>query len=272
MNFGAIMTRPASLAGAARQDRDGSTSRGLKVLSDADQSGATNPSQTALLVNHFLFKDLGTEIHERLRSLVRTRRVARGATIFSKGDPGTALFAVASGSVRVTALSPHGKNAVFNLIHEGEIFGEIALLDGKPRTADAVAFADCSLMVIERRDFMPLLRDHPELTLRLLEVLCARLRRTTEQVEDILFLDLKSRLLKTLLRLSETEGGEITISQDHLSQMVGMSREMINKQLQVWVKSGWIGLARRRIKIIDPEALGQLLAEEEASGWASPTR
>lgn len=234
-------------------------------MSDADQLGAATPSQTTLLVNHFLFRDLGPEIQERLRSLARVRRVARGATIFSKGDPGTSLFAVASGIVRVTALSPQGKNAVFNLIHEGEIFGEIALLDGKPRTADAVAFSDCSLLVIERRDFMPLLRDHPELTLRLLEVLCSRLRRTTEQVEDILFLDLKSRLVKTLLRLAETEGGEITISQDHLSQMVGMSREMINKQLQVWVKWGWISLARRRIKILDPESLARILAEEEAS-------
>jgi CRP/FNR family transcriptional regulator, cyclic AMP receptor protein len=239
------------------------------VLSDADHSGTANPSQTALLVDHFLFRDLSPEIHERLRSLARIKRVARGATIFSKGDPGTSLFAVASGSVRVTALSPQGKNAVFNLIHEGEIFGEIALLDGKPRTADAVAFTDCSLMVIERRDFMALLHDHPEVTLRLLEVLCARLRRTTEQVEDILFLDLKTRLVKTLLRLAETEGGEITISQDHLSQMVGMSREMINKQLQVWVKWGWINLARRRIKILNPEALNRILISEGISDWSA---
>jgi CRP/FNR family cyclic AMP-dependent transcriptional regulator len=260
---------PGSPAEAALQNGHEWKLRGLAVLNDVDQSSAANPSQTALLVNHFLFRDLGPAIHERLRSLARIRRIARGTTIFSKGDPGTSLFAVASGSVRMTALSPHGKNAVFNLIHEGEIFGEIALLDGKPRTADAVAFTDCSLMVIERRDFMPLLHDHPEVTLRLLEVLCSRLRKTTEQVEDILFLDLKSRLLKTLLRLAETEGGEITISQDHLSQMVGMSREMINKQLQVWVKSGWIGLARRRIRILDPQALARVLEAEGAADWSS---
>ena len=165
--------------------------------------------------------------------------------------------------MQVTTLSASGKNAVFNLIPEGEIFGEIALLDGGPRTADAVAFTDCTLMVIERRDFLPLLRSHPEMTIKLLEVLCARLRKTTEQVEDLLFLDLRSRLVKTLLRLSQmTPNREIKISQDDLSQIVGMSREMINKQLQVWAKDQWISLARRRIVVLRPDALARIVAEE----------
>jgi CRP-like cAMP-binding protein len=240
------------------------------VPNGAEQLRAASPPQTALLINHFLFKDLGPEIQERVRALARVRQVARDTTIFSKGDPGNALFAIASGIVRVTALSPQGKNAVFNLIHEGEIFGEIALLDGKARSADAVAFTDCTLLVIERRDFMPLLHDHAALTLRLLDVLCARLRRTSEQVEDLLFLDLKSRLVKTLLRLAERDGGAIAISQDHLSQMIGMSREMINKQLRVWAKWGWIELGRRRITIRDAAALNRVLAEEEAA--AVPVR
>ena len=228
-----------------------------------EQPSTSTSGQTAMLASHFLFRDLGPEIHERLSSYANLKTIERGTTIFSKGDVGTSLFAVYSGVVQVTTLSASGKNAVFNLIREGEIFGEIALLDGGQRTADAVAFTDCTLMVIERRDFLPLLRSHPEMTIKLLEVLCARLRQTTEQVEDLLFLDLRSRLVKTLLRLAQmTPNGEIKISQDDLSQIVGMSREMINKQLQVWAKDQWISLGRRRIVVLQPDALARIVAEE----------
>ena len=223
----------------------------------------TAPSGRPLFANHFLFRDLGPEIHERLGSYAKPKTVERGVTIFQKGDPGTSLFAVCRGTVQMTTLSTSGKNAVFNLIREGDIFGEIALLDGGPRTADAVAFTDCTLMVIERRDFIPLLRSHPDMAIKLLELLCSRLRQTTEQVEDLLFLDLRSRLVKTLLRLSQTQpNAEITISQDDLSHIVGMSREMINKQLQVWAKDQWISLARKRITVLKPDALARIVAED----------
>lgn len=116
---------------------------------------------------------------------------------------GTNLYAVCAGAVRVSAPSDQGKDAVFNLIVPGEIFGEIAFLDGGPRTADAVMIESGELMVIERRDFLPLPHDYPELALRLLEILCRRLRHTSEQVEDIVFLGLKARLAKMLLYLYE---------------------------------------------------------------------
>lgn len=217
----------------------------------------------ALLEWHPLFREFGTEERCRLASYATTRHVKRGKTIFSKGEIGGSLFAVCSGTVEVMVPSAEGKTAVVNRIGEGEIFGEIALLDGGPRSADAVAFSDCQLMVIERRDFLALLRANPEVTIKLLKVLCERLRRTTEQVEDLMFLDLKSRLVKTLLRLarSANPAGRITISQSELSQIVGLSREMINKQLQIWAKKGWITLARRCIVVERPDALAQIVAE-----------
>lgn len=217
----------------------------------------------ALLDAHPLFRELKMEERRRLADYVRTRHVARGKTIFSKGDAGTGLFAVHSGTVEILVPSTEGRNAVVNLIGEGEIFGEIALLDGGPRSADALAFTDCTLMVIERRDFLTLLRANPDVTIKLLEVVCSRLRRTTEQVEDLMFLDLKGRLVKTLLRLSKRAKptGEIEISQTELSQIVGLSREMINKQMRIWVRHGWIALARRRIVIMRPEALAQTLTD-----------
>jgi CRP-like cAMP-binding protein len=217
----------------------------------------------ALLERHQLFQAFGAEERQRLASYATTRHVGRGKTIFSKGDAGGSLFAVCSGTVEVVVPSAEGKNAVVNLIGEGEIVGEIALLDGGPRTADARAFTDCTLMVIERRDFLTLLRANPEVTIRLMEIICGRLRRTTEQVEDLMFLDLKGRLVKTLLRLSRSAGpaGRIAISQAELSQIVGQSREMINKQLQIWAREGWITLARRSIILERPDALAQIVAE-----------
>jgi CRP-like cAMP-binding protein len=220
--------------------------------------------RAAILANHSLFGELTPDIRNKLAAYAKLRSIKRGSVIFSKGDAGTCLFAVCSGTVQIFVPSSEGKSAVFNLIEEGEIFGEIALLDGRPRTADAVAFVDCKLMAIERRDFVPLLRSHPDLAIKLLEVLCERLRRTTEQVEDLMFLDLKARLAKTLLRLSEMAKPDcrIAISQDDLSEIVGLSREMINKQLQIWMKDGWVGLERRRISVLKPEALFQIAGKE----------
>jgi CRP-like cAMP-binding protein len=220
--------------------------------------------KAGLLNAHPLFRELGADVRAQLVTYAISRDFARGSVIFSKGDPGTCLFVVCDGVVQVTAPSTEGKNAVLNLIGAGEIFGEIALLDGQPRTADAIAFSDCNLMVIERRDFIPLLRSQPETAIRLIEILCSRLRRTTRQVEDLMFLDSTSRLAKAILQLSElpaSEGG-ISASQLDLSRMVGLSREMINKQLGVWMREGWIRLARRRITVLRPDLLRDIAARE----------
>jgi CRP-like cAMP-binding protein len=226
--------------------------------------GISTAEKVALLRRHPMFKELDPKICERLAANAKTRTLARGATLFTKGDAGTCLFAVCSGVVQMTAASSEGKSAVFNQIGAGEIFGEIALLDGQPRTADAMAFTDCRLMIIDRRDFLPLLHDFPNVAIKLLEILCSRLRRTSEQVEDIMFLDLKGRLTKTLLRLCKESGNGhgIAISQTDLSQMIGMSREMINKQLQVWARDGVIELERRRIVVLQPDVLARLAAAD----------
>src|SRR6266480_4163816 len=134
----------------------------------------------ALLRRHALFGVIAPELLERLSSYATTRAVHRGDSIFAKGDPGNSLYAVCSGTVKISVPSADGKDAVFNLVGEGEIFGEIALLDGRPRTADATAMTDCELMVIERRDFIAYLRSQPDLTMQIIEILCSRLRQTSE--------------------------------------------------------------------------------------------
>jgi CRP-like cAMP-binding protein len=214
--------------------------------------------------SHALFSELGSGTRDRLCAHAKMRSVKRGSTIFSKGDVGTSLFAVCSGTVQVIAPSTEGKIAVFNLVREGEFFGEIALLDGGSRTADAVAFTNCRLLAIDRQYFLSLLRNEPEFAIKLLRTLCARLRHTTEQVQDLMFLDLSRRLVKALLRLSQSTSPNrmIEISQTDLSHIVGMSREMINKQLQIWVRAGWIKLERRSITVLRPNELAHILAAE----------
>ena len=220
----------------------------------------------SLLRNHPLFQDLPPAVIEHLGSYMKTRRAARGATIFAKGDPGSGLMGVLTGSVKISVASADGKDIVLNIFREGEIFGEIALLDGRPRTADATAMSACELVVIESRDFVPFLSSHPDVTLKFIEILCSRLRRTSEQVQDVTFLNLPTRLAKALLQLTSAEDGsplrgKVTITQREISQIIGRSRESTNKQLRAWAKRGWVRLERGGVSVIAPGKLTAIAAE-----------
>jgi len=173
---------------------------------------------------------------------------------------------VLAGSVKVSVASAEGKDIVLNIFREGEVFGEIALLDGRPRTADATAMSDCELIVIERRDFVPFLSNHPDVTIKFIEILCSRLRRTSEQVQDVTFLNLPTRLAKALLQLTSSDQGgvpgrKVAITQREISQMIGRSRESTNKQLRAWVKRGWVRLERGGVSVVAPDKLAAIAAE-----------
>jgi CRP/FNR family transcriptional regulator, cyclic AMP receptor protein len=224
------------------------------------------PDKLTLLRNHSLFGQLPAAAIEHLGSYMKRRTLPRGSAIFAKGDPGSGLMGVVAGSVKISVPSADGRDIVLNIMHEGEIFGEIALLDGRPRTADATAMTDCELMVIERRDFIPFLRSQPDLTIKIIETLCARLRRTSEQVQDLTFLSLPTRLAKALLRLvDDAEGSaptrKVTITQREISQIIGRSRESTNKQLRNWTKQGWIRLERGAVTVLHRDKLAEVAAE-----------
>jgi CRP/FNR family cyclic AMP-dependent transcriptional regulator len=229
--------------------------------SNAYSAGLTD--KKALLRSHPFFRGLDSRIVDGLVPHALTRKVKRGTLLFRKGDAGTSLYVVCAGAVRVSAPSEHGKDAVFNLIVPGEIFGEIAFLDGGPRTADAVMIESGELMVIERRDFLPLLQDYPQLALRLLEVLCGRLRRTSQQLEDIVFLGLEPRLAKAVLYLHQRSFSQsaqkLKVTQRDISQLIGISRESANKQLRRWERRKWLKLERGGMTILAPDALRRLV-------------
>jgi CRP-like cAMP-binding protein len=220
----------------------------------------------ALLLAHPFFRGLPNPIIDQIASHGVIRKAKKGAVLFRKGETGTQMYAVCKGAVRISAPSKQGKDAIFNLVRPGEIFGEIALLDGGQRTADAAAIEDSELMIIERRDFAPLMREFPELAMRLIEILCTRLRKTSEQVEDIIFLGLPNRLAKVLLQLhrqpsSNLESRKIRITQRELSQLIGASRESTNKQLRDWQRMKWLKLGRGGVVLLAIEALAGQAAE-----------
>jgi CRP-like cAMP-binding protein len=158
---------------------------------------------------------------------------------------------------------------VLNVISPGEVFGEIALIDGGERTADAFAMETTELLVLTRRDFLPFLARNPEVCIRLLEVMCRRLRWTSEQLEDVNFLDLRSRLAKRLIYLwdnhSEKKGDSkqrgVRIQQHTLAAMIGTSREAVNKQLRSWEVDGMIDVGRGSIVVLDRSRLEQIVED-----------
>ena len=195
------------------------------------------------------------------------RRVRRGQTIFQRGDNGSSLMAVLRGRVRISSVSGDGKELTLNVINTGEIFGEIALLDGQPRSADAVAIEDTVLLVVERRYFLPFLRQREDLCLRLLAVLCSRLRRTSTALEEIALFDLPVRLARVVLKLAEDYGRpgptgtriDLKLSQRDLSNLVAASRESVNKLLRAWRETGTVELEDGFIVLRRPVGLRALI-------------
>lgn len=221
--------------------------------------GVSN-GKLSVLRKHPYFADLAPEAFDQLCRYAKHSTLKRGATIFAKGDPGTSLFAVISGTVKISISSPDGRNAILNLIGAGEIFGEVALLDGLARTADATANTNCELFTIDRREFIPFVRSQPELAMKFIELLCTRLRWTSDQVEQVILQNLPGRLASALLRLSEKhklapQGRTIAITQQEISEMVGMTRESINKQLRAWAARDWVRLEHGAIVVLKPAPL-----------------
>lgn len=222
----------------------------------------------ALAANE-LFGVLSEQELDQLLAHAHILTYSAGALIFAKHDPGHSLMVVLRGLVKISNFSPEGREAVHALMDPGEVFGEMALLDGKDRSATATALAATELLVLLRRDFLPFLEKNPRVAVRLIEVLCARLRQTTATVEDGAFLGMAPRIARALLRLanqySRTEGGavhiDLKLSQRELGGLVGLARENVNRQLRAWHHQGLVRTDHGHIVIDDMAAL-EAIAEE----------
>jgi CRP/FNR family cyclic AMP-dependent transcriptional regulator len=227
----------------------------------------THTQKRDLIQRHYLLGRLDPGEIDVLAAHARVESYPAGREIFAKGSPGRTMIAVLRGDVKIVSLSPTGKEIVLNVVHAGDFFGEIAVIDGEERSAGAAAMTDCELLIIDRRDVIPLFEKHPEICMLLLRILCRRLRQTSEQVEDVLFRSLEARLAKVLLQLAESADRMeprdpavgLHLSQNELAAMAGGSRESVNKQLQVWQRAGLIALGRGEIVILDKAALKRLV-------------
>jgi CRP-like cAMP-binding protein len=218
------------------------------------------------LAGHFLFSRLEADQLDQLLTLGRERRYGNGQRIFSKGEPGGSMVLVLQGLVRVSTCSNDGKELILSFIPTGGCLGEVALLDGKGRTADAVAIGDCVLFIITRADFIAFLERHPRVAIALLNVLGERLRHADEFVENLAFLNLPARLSRLLLKLAASYGKaaagglriDFKLSQQDLGNLVATSRESVNKQLRGWQEEGMLDHAHGYITILQPEQLKKI--------------
>ena len=219
-----------------------------------------------VLARHFLLRHLRPEELKRLAATAQFVRYPTQATIFQKGDAGSSMLAVIRGKVKICTYSSDGKELVLNLIGQGGSFGEIAVLDGRPRTADAIALEETDLLVLERAQLMSFLAGNQELLSRLLGVLCQRLRQTSEHLEDAMLREAPSRLARGLLRLAETFGTpspggtrlDIRLSQQQIGNLVGASRESVNKHLNEWQRGGHLAMEGGCIVIRDQKLLERI--------------
>jgi CRP/FNR family cyclic AMP-dependent transcriptional regulator len=222
-----------------------------------------------ILERNRLFRGLSVGTIQQIASLSVRRLFPEGAIIFSQGDPGDALYGVVTGKVRISASAPDGKEMFLNIMEPGDTFGEIALLDGNPRTAAASATAASELLVIMRDPFLLLLQREPTLSIHLLRLLCQRIRWTSGLAEDSALLAVPARLARRLLSLAKLHGHQtldgmhLAISQEDIARFLGISRQVVNQYLQTWKANGWVELGRAKLTILDAQALQRTAESSE---------
>jgi CRP/FNR family transcriptional regulator, cyclic AMP receptor protein len=223
----------------------------------------------ALLASIPLFGGLSAEQLAKIAALAHVRAYAARAVVVSQGEPGHSLFAIVRGKLKVVSCGPDGRDTVLGIMAQGEVFGEVALLDGGPRSATCTAVEPCELLVIERTQFLELLATSPQITIKLLDVLAGRLRRLSQRSEDAAFLDVPSRLARSLLDLASRFGERVSapsreicitlkLSQQELGDLVGATRESVNKHLNDWTRQGFLKLQGGRMVISDIDSVRRI--------------
>ena len=220
----------------------------------------------AILGECVLFHRLSEREREALFAHTRMRKFAANEDIFLMGSPGDRMLVVLSGTIRISVPSPQGKEIVLALLGRGEICGEIALLDGRERTADATAATDCNVVVLERRDVLAFFAEYPDAWSKLTAVLCERLRSADQQMAELALSSLSVRLAKALLRLATSDGliidghavEEVHLTQRELGNVIGATRESVNKYLRAWQRKGSLRISDRLIVITNRAALEEL--------------
>ncbi|MGN6308379.1 MAG: Crp/Fnr family transcriptional regulator [Xanthobacteraceae bacterium] len=204
-----------------------------------------------ILKTNPMFAELDAAELQRISSLCRTQQLAAGEVLFRRGDNGDALFGVRRGQIRIETGASDGARMTLNFLGPGDLFGEVAVLDGQSRTADATAGESTDLFVLRRGDFLAHLEREPRVAIKLIEQLCQRIRRMSERMEESVSQPLPVRLARRLCALASDFGAEVHISQEQLGVFVGAARESVNRQLRQWRKDGILDLQRGRVLLLN---------------------
>lgn len=216
-----------------------------------------------LLAESQLFRGLDESALAGLASRAIRRHYDEDEVILVRGAESGSLGVIVSGRVKVTSVGDTGNEVLLDLVGRGQVFGELAVLDGEPRSADVIAIEPTEVLTITRTVLLAILREDPDIALHLLQVVCAKLRRTTQLLTETVFLELPGRLAHRI-RLLATEYGKTTadgvriehgLSQQELADSVGASRERVNKQLRSWEQSGLLTIGRGLLLVPDLENL-----------------
>jgi CRP-like cAMP-binding protein len=212
-----------------------------------------------------LFSALDEEAAIALQKSMVPQTIKRGSTLFQEGDAGDRLYVVTAGKIKLSHSSGDGRESVLAVLGPGDMFGELSLFDPGPRTATASAVTDSAVLGLGNTDLNPWLVGRPEVAQKLLQALAHRLRRTNEAMSDLVFADVPGRVAKALLDLGEkfgskTEAGIYVnhdLTQEELAQLVGASRETVNKALADFVSRGWLKLETRSVELLDLDRLSK---------------
>jgi len=210
-----------------------------------------------------LFLALDEEASVALRASMVEIDLARGQVVFSEGDAGDRLYVIVDGKIKLGTSSSDGRESLLAILGPGEMFGELSLFDPGPRTATATALTETTLLGLGHDALGPWLNGRPGVAQALLKALSQRLRRTNENLSDLVFSDVPGRVAKALLDLNEKFGEKRTdgsyvehdLTQEELAQLVGASRETVNKALADFVQRNWIKLEPRAVLILDLDRL-----------------
>jgi CRP/FNR family transcriptional regulator, cyclic AMP receptor protein len=229
----------------------------------ADEEGPTLSND--VLRQTSLFAALDDEAYQELRAAMKELSLERGDSLFHEGDPGDRLYVVVEGKIKIGRAAADGRENLLGILGPGEMLGELSLFDPGPRTATATALTETRLSALAHDAFKPWLTGRPEVAVALLQAVARRLRRTNENMADLVFSDVPGRVAKALLDLAQrfgvpSEGGVHVahdLTQEELAQLVGASRETVNKALADFASRGWLRLEARAVVLLDTERLAR---------------
>src|SRR5437764_9967058 len=210
-----------------------------------------------------LFAALEPEAADALAAAMTSRTVVRGHIVFREGDPGDRLFVVLDGKVKISRAAADGRESLLSVLGPGEMFGELSLFDPRPRTSTASAVTDATVAALAHDALRAFLLERPDVSMHMLQALARRLRRANDVVADLVFTDVPGRVAKNLLDLAnrfgeqEHDGLHVhhDLTQEELAQLVGASRETVNKALADFAARGWLQISARSVLILDTERL-----------------